>query len=132
MSQPTPDPVGGPPSEAGGPTPNPAGADTQQQRIRQTRAELGQTVAALSAKVQLRARARDKAARIADLTRNSAPVSQVGRAATAARQHRRPVLVAAVVMAGTLAAIAIMVRRRRPRRLSPLACRPSIVCRRRR
>jgi hypothetical protein len=116
MSQPAPDPD----------------TQQQQQRIRQTRSELGQTVAALTAKVQLRARARDKAARMADLARNSAAVSQVGRAATAVRQHRRPALVAAVVvMVGTLAATAIMVRRRRPHRPSCVTRRPSIVCRRR-
>jgi hypothetical protein len=132
MSQPTPDPIGGPLPEAAGPTPDPADADTQQQRIRQTRSELGQTVAALTAKGQLRARARDKAARMANLTRNSAPVSQIGRAATAVRQHRRPALVTAVVvMVGTLATIAIMVRRRRPHRPSSVV-RPFIVCRRRR
>lgn len=132
MSQPPLDPIGRPPPETAGPTPDLADEDTQQQRIRQTRSELGQTVAALAAKVQLSTRARDKASRMANLTRNSAPVSQIGRAATAVRQHRRPALLTAVVVTvGTSATIAIMVRRRRPRRPSSVV-RPFIICRRRR
>jgi hypothetical protein len=129
MSQSAPTPIGGPPHDVGGPPP--MDPEVLQQRIQQTRAELGQTVAALSAKTHVAARAQGKATEVVDRVRHSEVVTRVrhadvgelvqqakqvdvrqaaGRGVEATR--RRPVPVAAA-LAGLLAALAVAVRRRR-------------------
>jgi len=64
MSQPPPSPLGGPPREV--PVPARDANAELQQRIRRTREELGETVAALTAKTHLRSRAEEKAAELGE------------------------------------------------------------------
>lgn len=80
MSQPAPSPAGGPPGEGPGPAttaPTASDMDDLQQRIRQTREDLGQTVAALASKAQVKERTRDKAAAVADRAWRCAPVTRL-------------------------------------------------------
>jgi hypothetical protein len=77
MSRPAPSPIGGPPREAAGPVTTQSEVDSLQRRIRQTREELGQTVSALTAKTQVKARARNKAAAVAGRARHSAAMTRL-------------------------------------------------------
>lgn len=140
MSQPAPSPAEGPPPEDRGPVPTPSEMDDLQQSIRRTREDLGQTVAALVSKTQVKARARDRAAEVADRAGHWAPVARVreydpvGRVRSydpvgrisradvagrirgmdlAGRARRHPAPTAVLVAAATgLAATAVVVRRR--------------------
>jgi hypothetical protein len=115
MSQPAPGRIGGPLREASGPAPTRPDLDGLQRRIRQTREDLGQTVAALTAKTRVKARARSKAAEVADRARCSAVMTRlresyrVGRA----RSTTSPLVVVAGSVAGLvgLVATAVLVHR---------------------
>ncbi|HET9655921.1 MAG TPA: DUF3618 domain-containing protein [Kineosporiaceae bacterium] len=80
MSQPAPEPLGGPPREAGGAPADPGApvsVDDLQRQIRTTRAQLSETVAALSAKTHVATRAQNKAGELVGRVRDS---EMVGRA----------------------------------------------------
>jgi hypothetical protein len=145
MSQPAPSPTGGPPRETHGSAPTSSDVDDLQQRIRRTREDLGQTVAALTSKTQVRARARDKAAEVADRAWHCAPVTRireydpVGRVRSydpvgrvrgtdvtgrirgmdltgRARTNRTPVIVLVAAATGLTTAAVLTRRRRQPAR----------------
>ncbi|MFE5677938.1 DUF3618 domain-containing protein [Streptomyces erythrochromogenes] len=89
--------------DAGTPTP-----DELRAQVERTRDELGQTIEALAGKADVKAQAKEKTAQVADLIHEKAthtaqlvkdatpdPVlDTAGRAATAARAHPKPLIVA--------------------------------------
>jgi len=127
MSQPTPGRIGGSPREAGDSAPTPSDLDGLQRRIRQTRKDLGQTVAALTAKTKVKARARSKAAEVADRTRRSAAMTRLRESPIVGRARSAPwplvVVVGSVLGLLGLVATAVLVRRgRRSRRSGSAHC----------
>lgn len=118
MSQPAPGRIGGPPHEAGGPAPALSDLDGLQRRIRQTREDLGQTVAALTAKTKVKARARSKAAEVADRTRRSAAMTRLRESHLVDRARSTPLPLVVVVgsVAGLVGLVVTTVLVRRARR----------------
>ncbi|MDG4770439.1 DUF3618 domain-containing protein [Solwaraspora sp. WMMD792] len=86
--------------------------DLLRAEIRQTRAELGQTVQALAAKTDVKSRLRLGADRARLRLRDSARQA----AATARRPDRRTVAVPALVVAGTVVTVVLVWLTRRGRR----------------
>jgi hypothetical protein len=82
-------------------TPTPTDPQELRAEIRRTRAELGQTIEALAAKTDVKARAKDA---VADVTDSAKARAQVMRA----RVTQRPAPVIAIV-AGLLTAVAVTV-----------------------
>jgi ElaB/YqjD/DUF883 family membrane-anchored ribosome-binding protein len=92
------------------PEPGPdAGVEDIQADIAQTRNELGQTVEALSDKLDVKTRAKEKAAE----TKERVVAKADSLRHTATDNPQRTVPVAAVVLVGALAAVIVVRRRRR-------------------
>ena len=92
------------------PEPGPdAGVEDIQADIAQTRNELGQTVEALSDKLDVKTRAKEKAAETKERVVEKADTLRH----TATDNPKRTVPVAAVVLIGALAAVIVVWRRRR-------------------